>query len=268
MTNPAWLRLASAYQRAITLLYRGRLLEFVDNPELADNLAFRRAAKAVARQMVGGVAKVTAPTWRQAAIRMTPMKSIHWALRKELIESDFAFGRLVEQNAELIRRLPREIAEIATERAATEAQRGGRAEEVQSQLRRIVPDVAKWKLRLIARTEVSRATTDITRARSEAIGLNWYQWATSNDTRVRTSHRAMNHVLVAWDDAPAPEGLVGEKSTLGRYHAGACPNCRCEPLVVTSLNEIRWPAKVHRAGRIVTMGRAEFTKLIGISLAA
>jgi uncharacterized protein with gpF-like domain len=69
-------------------------------------------------------------------------------------------------------------------------------------------------------------------ARSEDLNLTYFEWDTSQDQRVRPSHRLMSGMLVAWNDLPAPEKLAGIKSTLGKYAPGMCPNCRLHSLGV------------------------------------
>lgn len=99
---------------------------------------------------------------------------------------------------------------------------------------------------------------------AQSIGIEWYQWATSEDARVRRSHRKMNHVLVAWRDPPSPEALIGEKSP-GRYHAGELEGCRCVSLPVTSLDLISWPARVYTGGRIIRMSKGQFQRVFPLS---
>ena len=131
-----------------------------------------------------------------------------------------------------------------------------------------VPGLAKSRIRTIARTEVGKAETAFTQARSERPGIRWYEWATSEDQRVRPSHRKLATVLEAWSDPPAPEQLAGERSKLGHYHTGCAPNCCCITLPLMSLDEVRWPHKVYSHGRIEYAGRAEFERWSRVPQAA
>jgi len=71
----------------------------------------------------------------------------------------------------------------------------------------------------------------------------------------------MDEVLIKWSDAPSPEALIGVKSSLGKYHAGDCPNCRCYPEPVVNLDNIQWPAKVYSNGAITMMTRVQFERV-------
>lgn len=80
-------------------------------------------------------------------------------------------------------------------------------------------DVTEARARTIARTEVGRASTSITQARSTAIGSRGYIWRTADDSDVRHSHRKMEGQYVDWAKPPTLDGMTG--------HAGQFPNCRC-----------------------------------------
>lgn len=117
------------------------------------------------------------------------------------------------------------------------------------------------KAKMIARTETSRYSTALTQMRSESIGADWYIWKAVGDFRTRKGHKRMDGVVVSWNDPPSPEKLVGEKA-YGEYHAGETFNCRCYPEVVLDLDDINFPAKIYQKGRVQTMKKDEFTKLV------
>jgi SPP1 gp7 family putative phage head morphogenesis protein len=84
----------------------------------------------------------------------------------------------------------------------------------------------------IARDQIGKLNGQITQSRMESAGLSMYEWSTSGDERVRTSHRLMDGKLCRWDDAtvysqdggktwkPRPSGAV-------MLHPGADYQCRC-----------------------------------------
>lgn len=238
-------------------------------PESTDEELVQQAIQRLARRMVTGVAVTNARSWRTAAAASLHGKRVFEALRNELDSPvGVRFDALVRENALLIRSLPAEFAQRTAAYIAREQQRGTRAATIAEELRRKVPQLINSRLRMIARTEVGRAETAITRARSERLGLDWYAWETSHDSRVRLSHKELATVLVAWIDPPAPERLAGEKSKLGHYHAGSAPNCRCIALPLIDLDEVRWPHKVYHRNRIDYVNRAEFERWIRGSRAA
>lgn len=223
---------------------------------------FRRYAERAASSMVTGVAVQNAANWRAAAAAGTQSREILAALRGELRG---AVGRVyrarVKANADLIGSLKLEVARDVTAYVGQQRLQGQRATAIAQQIRAKMPELTRWRVQRIARTEVSKAETAMTRARAEDLRLNWYVWETSEDIRVRSSHRHMAGVLINWEDAPAPEALARIRSRLGHYHAGEAPNCRCLALPLLMLNEVRWPHKVHVQGRIVVMTKPQFLAL-------
>jgi SPP1 gp7 family putative phage head morphogenesis protein len=223
-------------------------------------------AEKIAGNMVNTVSRQNERGWRAAASEWSQGRRIFELLRVEQRGPvGVATRNLVAQNALLIKSIPVEVALQANSYIQTQQMRGRRAADIAKDLRERLPDLKRTKVDLIARTEVAKAATAMTHARSMALNIRWYQWLTSEDIRVRKSHAKMDLVLVAWADPPSPEALVGLRSTLGRYHAGNCPNCRCDPAPVVDLSEIQWPAKVYTGGKIVRMSRRNFEAIAGVA---
>jgi SPP1 gp7 family putative phage head morphogenesis protein len=201
--------------------------------------AMAKWADETARKMVTEADKINARDWvnwdkNQRAEYVRGRKE-----RGELISKSLRRERLTQPQNEMIQALTKEAAgyiksvpehvreELVAK--AEELRNGGiRSEDfvnyVQSR-----GGVSESRARLIARTEVSRATTILTQSRAESVGSTHYIWRTAEDGIVRESHRRMNGKVVAWNDPPTLDGLTG--------HAGALPNCRCypEPLIPEEL---------------------------------
>nr|WP_255313623.1 phage minor head protein [Klebsiella pneumoniae] len=79
-------------------------------------------------------------------------------------------------------------------------------------------DVAASRAKLIARTEIGRATGALTQARALAVGSEGYWWRIEG-AGTRPSHRKMKDKFVRWDNPPTLDGMTG--------HAGCLPNCKC-----------------------------------------
>jgi SPP1 gp7 family putative phage head morphogenesis protein len=166
----------------------------------------------------------------------------------------------MRQNVGLIQSMPLRAAERVQELVLENLKTGQyRAEGLVDQIMNI-GNVTKNRAKLIARTEVSKMSTGLTMARSEATGIGWYVWRTSHDARVRGSHNLMDQVLISWDDPPSPEELDHKKS-YGHYHAGSTFNCRCYPRPLLRYEDVNWPCKVYRNGSIERMRKADFIEL-------
>lgn len=214
-------------------------------------------ASKAAKMLVYNVNRQSEKQWKAQG------RTINELLKKELKQKEMIklMGYHIDQNIALIQSLPIDAAKRAYKILMEGHVSGARFESLTDQIERI-GKVSHNRATLIARTETSKIGTALTQARSNLLDLKWYVWRTSQDVRVRDSHHLMDRVLISWDEPPAPEQLKNIKSTLGHYHAGNAPNCRCyaEPLLDIS-TDVRWPCKVYHSGRLVTMTRTQFEKI-------
>lgn len=215
------------------------------------------------RRMVTPIAVQNMRTWRMAAKKATKNPGLYRMLMSEInqgLKSDIEIQ--IEENASLIKTLPTDVAKKVTKDISDMALKGMRASEIAKVIREQTDKHSRASAKLIARTEVSKTTTALTKARCDNLDLHWYVWRTMEDgDRVRKSHRIMEGVLVNWNEPPSPEALAGEKS-VGNYHAGNIWNCRCytEPLI--EIDDISWPHKVYTNGKIQIMGKMQFKQMM------
>lgn len=236
---------------------------------LSINPSFVKSAESLAQNMAARVLRSNARSWRSAARKASNGRIIHEALRKELQGPvGHAVRQIILENSRLISSLPSDIAEKTALYIGKRQSEGVRSTAISQELRRKLPDMAASRIRLIARTEVAKSETAITQARAENIGVDWYEWKSAEDTRVRRSHRKMDGVVCAWADPPSPERLIGEPSPAGTYAPGEIYNCRCNALPLIDLDEVHWPHKVFSGGQIRSMTRAQFARMAGIKRAA
>lgn len=207
-------------------------------------------------------------TWREAARSGSKGRIIFQALRDEMNHPVIgsAYRDVITRNAELISSMPDAIAEQVTHMVSREAQAGLRPEAIIDDVLHAWPGMTRKHARLIARTETSKASTALTRARSGAAGLRWYVWVSEKDTRVRESHRLMDGVIILWGDPPDPEALNHEKHSYGSYDAGDTFNCRCYPAPLIEFDDVTWPHRVYFGGRIQMMTLAKFKQIAGGAL--
>lgn len=147
--------------------------------------------------------------------------------------------RKFEENMSKIKNLPVEMYEEL--RKGYLRGKSFRGSEVEKALYERMGNRAK----LIARTESAKVNTALTEVRSRAVGVKAYMWSTSDDQRVRSSHRLINNVMFFWDDKPtflykAKSGKISEMSG----HCGETPNCRCISLPIFELDDIKFPVRV------------------------
>lgn len=222
----------------------------------------REAAESLAGRMVRWVNTKNVKGWRAAAAKAQRSRMLSGLLQREMQTPIGARVRtIVRENAQYISSLPRDAAEQLNREVLRAQQNGARPATIAKMMRTRFPQLLHSRINQLARTESQKASTALTRARCEELNLPCYIWETSEDgDRVRLSHRKMQGVVVFWDDPPAPELLVGERSQ-GHYHAGDIYNCRCTQTVVLTLEDIRFPARVYRHGSITRMTRVQFRAL-------
>lgn len=228
---------------------------------------FRTAAFSVARSMVTQLAAANARTWRQAAMKGSKGRAIYNALKKELSNAQ-TYRDIIRSNAQYITSVPGDIAERLTEKMSKGYEAGRRPSDLMKEVLAEWPQLTKSRAKLIARTEVSKASTELTHERCRSAGVKWYVWRNSEDERVRSSHRHINGAIIPWDDPPSPEELDPrhEQRPYGHYHAGETFNCRCYPQALLEFSDVSWPHRVYYRGRLRTMTLAEFKKINGGAL--
>jgi len=250
---------------------------------IANSRQFNEYAQAAATHMVGEVRKENDQHWRTASaeIHFKKAQQIHEALKKELSTTPrgAVVQEIIEKNATLIKKdIPADTAKRISETARDMTFQGKRSDEIAEEIKKDLPKITEGRIKLIARTETSKASTALSEARARALNLNWYIWRTSEDGAVRASHKLMDDVLISWDDPPDPESLAlaagimekrGNKSyppvSVGKYHAGNVFNCRCYPENVVSIDIIDFPHKVYTNGVIQRMTKAQFEEIAGRS---
>ncbi|MFJ6322272.1 MULTISPECIES: phage minor head protein [unclassified Rhizobium] len=174
-------------------------------------------AEATAKRMVEDVAARDKAAWMEVSRRMGR------GLREEIETAPT--GRVMRERlneqVSLIKSIPLEAAQRVRDLANEGIVQGRRSNYIAEEIMRS-GDVAKSRANTIARTEVSRTATELTRARAEHVGSTMFIWRTAEDSDVRDSHRALNGKAFRWDDPP-------ECDPGYRALPGAIFNCRCYP---------------------------------------
>ena len=119
------------------------------------------------------------------------------------------------QNANLIKSLP----EQELERVAGEIERGLQQGERFTDISKSIQKsfgITHRRAKLIARDQTTKLNASLTKLRQEEIGVEEYIWQTSDDERVRPTHRANEGKKFRWDK---PSPITG--------HPGHDVNCRC-----------------------------------------
>jgi SPP1 gp7 family putative phage head morphogenesis protein len=175
-------------------------------------------ARRAAASMLSDVLRRDENAWAEAA------RGMQRALRSEIRSAPTGaiLRELMEEQVALITSLPLEAAERVHSLALRGMETGARADVIAREILR-TGEVTKSRAALIARTETTRASTNLLQARAEHVGSEGYIWRTSEDADVRPLHRKLNGQFFRWTEPP----IAAEPNI--RAHAGAIFNCRCWP---------------------------------------
>lgn len=175
-------------------------------------------ARSVGAVMLADVKRRSEKAWRQTGhelgvelqhmIRDTPTGAL--------------FRKLLDDQVNLISSLPTDAAQRVQHVVQEGMTKGTRSTEIAKDLLK-TGHITASRAKLIARTEVSKASVALTQARAQAIGSEGYIWRTVGDGDVRDTHRKMEGKYVPWTHPPKTD------PGLAPYHAGSGPNCRCYP---------------------------------------
>ena len=99
--------------------------------------------------------------------------------------------------------------------------------------------LSKKRATLIARDQIQKAHSDLTRLRHREIGIKEYKWVTGRDERVRPSHRVLESKICSYDDVNVYKNNVEDKTWLQKseiggslYHPGQEIQCRCTEIAI------------------------------------
>lgn len=124
------------------------------------------------------------------------------------------------ENVKLVESIPKKLHAQLTDVIGEGWGKGRRVEDIAADIGERF-DVTESRAKLIARTEVSKLSAQVTRARHEQIGITKFVWISSRDERVRELHQEYDGNVYRYD-SPPEDGLPGTP-----------PNCRCigEPVI-------------------------------------
>ena len=221
--------LQALYERALRNVARqvSKLIAGYEPKDVISADALRRAlfsyaeilspwALNLVRDIMGQANKQDKEAWKKHT------RAMGLAMQKEIAEAPMGevLRDLMRRNVQLIKSIPEQEGRRVHELVIANIAEGRRADEIAKKIRE-TNNVSLSRATLIARTEISRASTKLMQARAETVGSEGYVWQTSGDMIVRPSHRKMEKIFVRWDSPPVLDKMTG--------HAGEFPNCRCWP---------------------------------------
>lgn len=139
--------------------------------------------------------------------------------------------KLQNDQVKYIVTIPQQMAKRVQEASRLYRAEGIRQEELAARIQNTA-GVAKFVAQRLARTEISKANTALTKARAQSIGVKQFIWRTAGDEIVRSSHAELDGMVFSFDKPP----LIPKE---GRHLPGDIYNCRCyaEPIILDEEDE-------------------------------
>jgi SPP1 gp7 family putative phage head morphogenesis protein len=133
-------------------------------------------------------------------------------------------------NVDLIKSIPDQYLGRVSETITGGWVQGIRWESLVEQVQRD-GEVTERRAKLIARDQTSKMNSAFNQERQQQVGIERYEWSTSEDERVRPSHADMDGKECRWDDPP----IVDDEPV----HAGEAINCRCTAIPIVDMEEMQ-----------------------------
>lgn len=133
---------------------------------------------------------------------------------------------LYNEEVDLIVTIPQDLAKKAQEWSLKAMTEGTRHEYIGEKISELANE-NEYIGRRIARTEIAKVNTILTKARAESVGIHKFIWRTARDRIVRDTHAHLEGQIFDFNNPPYIDGE-------GVHLPGAFPNCRCyaEPIIV------------------------------------
>ena len=119
------------------------------------------------------------------------------------------------QNSQLIKSLPEQELERVAGDIERGLQQGSRFTDIAKEIQKSY-GITHRRAKLIARDQTTKLNASLTKLRQQEVGIEEYIWQTSDDERVRPTHKANDGKIFRWDSPPKTTG-----------HPGHDVNCRC-----------------------------------------
>lgn len=128
------------------------------------------------------------------------------------------------QNTDLITKLGSDQRDRVQQTLYSNLSQGNGIEKIEEELKKS-EGIGENKAKLIARDQTNKFNGQLTQLRQQEIGITSYVWTTSQDERVRPTHRALDGETFTWEKG----------SKIG--HPGSEINCRCiaQPIITDTM---------------------------------
>jgi SPP1 gp7 family putative phage head morphogenesis protein len=139
----------------------------------------------------------------------------------------------VKWNASLIQSIPEQYFGKLGDLVSSGWADGKRWESLVADIQNL-GDVTEERAKVIARDQTAKMNSAFNQTRQQSVGIEKYEWSTSQDERVRETHAELDGKTFRWDEPGPLAGTIDGAPC----HAGEDILCRCTALPVFDLDEM------------------------------
>lgn len=144
-------------------------------------------------------------------------------IRSEDIEDQLRAA--LSRNAALINSLGDDVINRVQQTIYSASANGASFRDVSKQMQSHF-EITRRRADLIARDQMSKLNSDLSRTRQEQAGVEKYTWRTSQDERVRPRHRRLDGTVYRWGESTGAEGGLPP---------GQPVQCRCVAIPIVEI---------------------------------
>jgi SPP1 gp7 family putative phage head morphogenesis protein len=152
-------------------------------------------------------------------------RQIHTVAKIDLFEGSQGLAEHIDafigENVQLVKSLTAGQLDELKATVLRGARQGLRSEVVAREIEERF-GVSRRRATLIATDQIAKLNGELAQLRQQQVGIKRYTWSTSQDERVRKSHRALNGTRHEWTKPPLVDGV--------RAHPGQPVRCRCQAI--------------------------------------
>jgi SPP1 gp7 family putative phage head morphogenesis protein len=138
-----------------------------------------------------------------------------------------SMGEATQVNVALIKTIPEQYLDRIYKTVTDGWTQGMRWESLVEQIQED-GNITENRAKLIARDQTSKMNAAFNEERQQQVGIDKFEWSTSEDERVRESHAELDGKTFSWDDPPTVDGEVATP--------GSQVQCRCVAIPVVDMD--------------------------------
>jgi SPP1 gp7 family putative phage head morphogenesis protein len=188
--------------------------------------AEKMASLAAQRTLVAVDERLARSLRDSMSVNIEPYLSKHGRIGKVL-------GEKTIENVDLIKTIPEEYFQGIADTVAGNWRTGGRWENIISDIERVGEDTDA-RAEVIARDQTAKLNSAFNQVRQTDVGIEQYEWASTDDERTRPDHWALNTTIHRWDEPGPLEGTIDGEPC----HPGEDILCRCDAIPYVDLDAL------------------------------